>query len=91
MEAPMKRVVFVVVLSLSVSGSALAQNKKTPTSSPSKAAPTQRIDIEADTVEGDLFKPMTDVTTTRPNTKSPKLIKIRDNFHAEMIKSVHEL
>ena len=87
----MKRVIFVMVLSMSIAGSALAQNKKTPTSSPSKTAPTQRIDIEADTVEGDIFKPMTDVTTTRPNTKSPKLIKIRDNFTAELIKSVHEL
>ena len=87
----MKRVALAVILSMCVAGSALAQNKKTPSSSPSKQAPTQRIDIEADTVEGDIFKPTTEVITNSPRPKQPRLIKIRDNFNIEMIKSVHEI
>lgn len=87
----MKRVAFVVVLSMGIAGGAIAQNKKSPSSSPSKQPPTQRIDIEADTVDGDIFKPTTEIITNPPRPKSPKLIKIRDNFNAEMIKSVHEL
>jgi hypothetical protein len=91
MEASMKRSIFIVVLSMGMAGNALAQNKKTPASSPNKSAPTQRIDIDADTVEGDIFKPTTEIISNPPRPKSPKLIKLRDNFIPEMIKSVHEI
>ncbi len=48
-------------------------------------------DFEDDLVEGDLLKPEGEVLGSRAKTKHSSLIKIRENFIPEMLKSVNDI
>lgn len=48
-------------------------------------------DFDDDTVEGDLVRPDGEMVDTRKTAKHSSLIKIRENFIAEMLKSVESL
>lgn len=48
-------------------------------------------DFDDDTVEGDLVRPDGEMVDTRRGAKHSSLIKIRDNFIPEMLKSVESL
>jgi len=48
-------------------------------------------DFEDDVVEGTLVKPEGDYLTSRQRGKQSSLIKIRDNFVPEMLKSAEDL
>lgn len=48
-------------------------------------------DFDDDTVEGDLVRPDGEMVDTRRGAKHSSLIKIRDNFIPEMLKSVDSL
>jgi hypothetical protein len=88
----MKRVALIIVLSLSIAGGAFAQNKKSPTSSPSKQAAKQTINIEdGETATAENPKSGVEIISNTPRPIQSKLIKIRDNFNVEMIKSVYDL
>jgi hypothetical protein len=85
----MKRLLCVIVFS-SFATAAMAQNK--PSSAPSKKTPTQRIDItDGETAIGERLGPTGERITSKPPVKFGKLIKIREDFNVEMVKSVHEL
>jgi hypothetical protein len=48
-------------------------------------------DFDDDTVEGDLVRPDGEIVDSAKNAKHSSLIKIRDNFIPEMLKSVESL
>jgi hypothetical protein len=48
-------------------------------------------DFDDDTVEGDLVRPDGDFVDTRKGAKHSSLIKIRENFIPEMIKSAEDI
>jgi hypothetical protein len=48
-------------------------------------------DFDDDTVEGDLVRPDGEMVDTRRGAKHSSLIKIRENFIPEMLKSVDSL
>ena len=48
-------------------------------------------DFDDDTVEGDLVRPDGEMVDTRRGAKHSSLIKIRENFIPEMLKSVESL
>jgi hypothetical protein len=48
-------------------------------------------DFDDDTVEGDLVKPDGEFVDTRKGAKHSSLIKIRENFIPEMIKSAEDI
>ena len=48
-------------------------------------------DFDDDTVEGDLIRPDGEMVDTRRGAKHSSLIKIRENFIPEMVKSVDSL
>lgn len=76
-----------------VPGVALAA-PKAPASAPAgKAtpAPTQKIEIEDELVDGTLLKPTFESTIVRKGKKYPSLIKVRASFVPEAIRSVQEL
>ncbi len=101
----MKRVTlaFVVLTALGL-GSASAQNQAAP--APAGGAPAAGpagggntvqykqktvYDFDDDTVEGDLVRPDGEFVDSKKMAKHSSLIKIRENFIAEMLKSVEGL
>jgi hypothetical protein len=48
-------------------------------------------DFDDDTVEGDLVRPDGEFVDTRKGAKHSSLIKIRENFIPEMIKSAEDI
>jgi hypothetical protein len=86
----MKRVLSVVIFS-AFAATAFAQSK--PSSAPSKKqAPTQRIDItDGETAIGERQGPDSGRITVKPAVRFGKLIKVREDFNVEIVKSAHEL
>jgi hypothetical protein len=80
---------FIALSFLSV-GSAVAQDKKEGNGKVEYKKKTQ-YDFEDDMVEGELLKPEGDVLSARKRGKTSSLIKIRENFVPEMVKSVDDL
>lgn len=76
----------------SLVGSAFAQNKA-PSSAPSKKAPeVKKINIEeGETAIGEPARPLEGYVTGVSSKKRGSLIKVRENFTVEVIKSVNEL
>lgn len=52
---------------------------------------TTKYDFEDDVVEGELVKPDGEFTGARKKTKHSSLIKIRENFVPEMLKSINDV
>jgi len=92
----MKRFVaaFISVSILGISGAALAQDAGAP--APGGGGKTEykkktSYDFEDDVVEGELVKPEGDFVGVRTKSKHSSLIKIREDFIPEMIKSVNDI
>jgi hypothetical protein len=52
---------------------------------------TTKYDFDDDIVEGELVKPDGEFTGARQKTKHSSLIKIRENFVPEMLKSINDV
>jgi hypothetical protein len=75
------------VLMTITGGPVLAQDKGGDVQYKSKTV----YDFDDDTVEGDLVRPDGEFVDTRKGAKHSSLIKIRENFIPEMIKSAEDI
>jgi len=66
-----------------ISGSVFAQG--------AQYAQTTEYSFDDDVVQGDLVRPDGELTVARRKGKQSSLIKVRDNFIKEMLKSVEDL
>jgi hypothetical protein len=71
----------------SVGATAFAQDSDKKTEYKKKTS----YDFEDDVVEGELLKPEGDFVGSRAKTKQSSLIKIREDFVPEMVKSVNDI
>lgn len=99
----MKHLLFVAMVSFA--GAAFAQNQAPApaagpgTAGPAGATPTDGVQFKQkteysfddDLVEGDLVRPDGEFVDTRRSAKHSSLIKIRDNFVPEMLKSAEDI
>jgi hypothetical protein len=76
---------------LAGSGVAFAQAKAPPAGGDVQYKSKTVYDFDDDTVEGDLVRPDGDFVDTRKGAKHSSLIKIRENFIPEMIKSAEDI
>ena len=74
-----------VVVSVLFTGTAMAQDSKTVYSKKTV------VDFSDVTIEGELVKPEGSYIATRKASRFNKLIKVRENFNPEMVKSVDYL
>ena len=93
------------IATMSFSGAGFAQNQApAPAAGPGSAGPAGSTPTEGvqfkkkteysfddDLVEGDLVRPDGEFVDTRRSAKHSSLIKIRDNFVAEMLKSAEDI
>jgi hypothetical protein len=98
-----RRLLFIATISFA--GPALAQNQApAPAPGPGSAGPAGATSTEGvqfkqkteysfddDLVEGDLVRPDGEFVDTRRSAKHSSLIKIRDNFVSEMLKSAEDI
>lgn len=94
----MKRALALAILSmLTVEGSGLAQKKPKAAAAAPKAGgaggyeKVKTYDFSGDTIDGDLVKPDGEFVDTRKFAEHASLIKIRDNFIKEIVKSAEDL
>jgi hypothetical protein len=80
-----------IALSFLSAGAAFAQDKKEGDGKKVEYKKKTTYDFEDDMVEGELLKPEGDVLSARKRGKTSSLIKIRENFVPEMVKSVDDL
>ena len=81
-------VALLVFLSAAAPGIARAEDKKAA----DKSAPKVKVyDFSGDTIEGDLIRPDGSVVDARDFAKHASLIRIRNNFIPEIIKSAEDL
>jgi hypothetical protein len=88
----MRKLVGALALILLVTGTAVAQPKAGGAGD--KAAPagkTKVYDFSGDTIEGDLVKPEGSTVDARDFAKHSSLIRIRQHFIPEIIKSAEDL
>lgn len=91
-------IAFAVLMALGL-GTASAQDKPAPAAGAAPAGGGNTVqykqktvyDFDDDTVEGDMVRPDGELVDTRRGSKHSSLIKIRDNFIPEMLKSVESL
>jgi hypothetical protein len=79
------------VLIASTAGSVLAQKAAAPAGGDVTYKSKTVYDFDDDTVEGDLVRPDGEFVDTRKGAKHSSLIKIRENFIPEMIKSAEDI
>jgi hypothetical protein len=98
----MRSVTLALAALVALGGVAYAQNAPAPAPAPAGAAAGAPAaggtgvqykaktvyDFDDDTVEGDLVRPDGEMVDTRRGAKHSSLIKIRENFIPEMLKSV---
>lgn len=82
---------FAVLGLLTLTSTALADDKKAPAAGGDKGGKVKVYDFSGDTIEGDLIKPEGSTVDARDFAKHSSLIKIRTNFVAEIIKSAEDL
>ena len=90
----MKRTLLAVAAIALLSLPALAQNKPAPAGAPAAdgAYKSKTVyDFDDDVVEGDLVRPDGEFIDTRKAAKHSSLIKIRENFIPEMLKSAEDI
>jgi hypothetical protein len=90
MSRKLMALVFGVTL-LAGSGVAFAQAKAAPAGDNVQYKQKTVYDFDDDTVEGDLVRPDGEFVDTRKGAKHSSLIKIRENFIPEMIKSAEDI
>ena len=80
------------VLLTATGTAALAQSKAAPAAGGDVTYKSKTVyDFDDDTVEGDLVRPDGEFVDTRKGAKHSSLIKIRENFIPEMIKSAEDI
>ena len=83
---------FAVLTLLSLDGVSLAQKAAPPPAGDGVSYKSKTVyDFDDDTVEGDLVRPDGEFVDTRKGAKHSSLIKIRENFIPEMIKSAEDI
>lgn len=92
----MKRVLFVVSSAVVLAGAvpAFAQEAEGGAAAPAGGVQyksTTKYDFDDDVVEGDLVRPDGEFVDTRKKAKHSSLIKIRENFINEMLKSAEDI
>lgn len=89
----MTRLVLAIAMLLSLPTAVFAQETSKegqPSSSPTKYPKVQKINIEEENVDGTRSLPLIDVVGGTRKGKHSSLIKIRDDFIPEMLKSVND-
>jgi hypothetical protein len=81
----------VVVLIVSASSLAVAQDKKGGGGKADAPPKVKVYDFSGDTIEGDLIRPEGSTVDARDFAKHASLIRIRKNFIPEIIKSAEDL
>jgi hypothetical protein len=76
---------------LATSGVVFAQAKAAPAGGDVQYKSKTVYDFDDDVVEGDLVRPDGEFVDTRKGAKHSSLIKIRENFIPEMIKSAEDI
>ncbi|MBN2529511.1 MAG: hypothetical protein JXR76_24195 [Deltaproteobacteria bacterium] len=79
----MKRFGIVIIFLLSVTASSIGITQET--------ADTTEYSFDDDVVEGDLVRPDGEMTVVRKQGKQRSLIKVRQHFVPEMLKSVEDI
>ena len=91
----MKRTLLAVVAAGFIALPALADNKPPAAGAPAAGGDTYKsktvYDFDDDVVEGDLVRPDGEFVDTRKAAKHSSLIKIRENFIPEMLKSAEDI
>jgi hypothetical protein len=83
---------FAGVTLMAASGVVFAQAKAAPAAGGDVTYKSKTVyDFDDDTVEGDLVRPDGEFVDTRKGAKHSSLIKIRENFIPEMIKSAEDI
>jgi len=80
-----------LVVVVTGSGSARAQEKKGAENKGGGTPKVKVYDFSGDTIEGDLIRPEGTTVDARDFAKHPSLIRIRTNFIPEIIKSAEDL
>jgi hypothetical protein len=88
----MSRKFLAIAFGLAVLGSGFAQAQKPPAGGDSVTYKSKTVyDFDDDTVEGDLVRPDGEFVDSRKAAKHSSLIKIRENFIPEMLKSAEDI
>jgi hypothetical protein len=87
----MRKLSSALVLVLFMAGVAAAQPKAADKASPPASGKTKVYDFTGDTIEGDLVKPEGSTLDARDFAKHSSLIRIRQHFIPEIIKSAEDL
>jgi hypothetical protein len=90
MSRNLLNILFAVTMLAGSAGVAFAQAKPAPAGDVQYKSKTV-YDFDDDTVEGDLVRPDGEFVDTRKGAKHSSLIKIRENFIPEMIKSAEDI
>jgi len=88
------RAIFVGLIAslvFSIGATAFAQDKAEKSNGKTEYKKKTSYDFEDDVVEGELLKPEGDFVGSRPKPKQSSLIKIREDFVPEMVKSVNDI
>jgi hypothetical protein len=78
-------------VAFSVGATAFAQDSGEKSKGKTEYNKKTKYDFEDDVVEGELLKPDGDFVGSRAKTKQSSLIKIREDFVPEMLKSVSDI
>jgi hypothetical protein len=84
-------IALVASVAFSVGATAFAQDSGEKSNGKTEYKKKTSYDFEDDVVEGELLKPEGDFVGTRTKTKQSSLIKIREDFVPEMVKSVNDI
>ncbi len=90
----LKRVATVLTLSLLVAGTAIAQKQPKGGAKAGKDGGYQKVktyDFSGDTIDGDLVKPDGEFVDTRKLAEHTSLIRVRQDFIKEIVKSAEDL
>ena len=91
MSRKLLNIFFAMTMLAGSAGVAFAQAKPAPAGGDVKYKSKTVYDFDDDTVEGDLVRPDGEFVDTRKGAKHSSLIKIRENFIPEMLKSAEDI
>jgi hypothetical protein len=88
----MSRTILALVAAVTLSGVALAQKAAPPAEGGNVTYKSKTVyDFDDDIVEGDLVRPDGEFVDSRKSAKHSSLIKIRENFIPELLKSAEDI
>lgn len=86
----MRRFALIFALVSCIAGSAFAHKKEAPASAPTKEEASKRV-IIIDFGEDELIEEGPNICTIGAEPTKPRLIRLREDFNHEMIRSIDEL